>query len=74
MLSLKNMKVPEKENPQDAPEGYVANATKEWSGGNCVTAVKNQGNCGSCYSFSSTETAESSYCINHGTLYTMAEQ
>lgn len=36
--------------------------------------MKNQESCGSCYAFSATETVESSYCINTGTLYTLSPQ
>lgn len=52
----------------------VPNGSKDWRQSNCLTAVKNQGNCGSCYAFSAVETVESSYCIHHNTLYTMSPQ
>jgi len=47
-----------------------------WSGKGCTTPIKNQEQCGSCYSFSASETMESSYCITSGTnkLWTLAPQ
>jgi len=39
-----------------------------------VPAVKNQGNCGSCYAFSSASTMETGWAIRHGTLYGLSEQ
>merc|ERR1712232_1469090 len=41
---------------------------------NVVTPVKNQGGCGSCWSFSATETVESAYAIATGKLLTLAPQ
>ena len=50
-------------------------ADVDWRG-NCTTAVKDQGQCGSCWAFAATETMESSYCLTtgNGTLYTLAPQ
>jgi len=49
--------------------------TFDWrSSSKCISAVKNQGNCGSCWAFSTTEGTESAYCITTGTLYTLAPQ
>jgi C1A family cysteine protease len=49
--------------------------TFDWrSSSSCISAVKNQGNCGSCWAFSTTEGTESAYCISTGKLYTLAPQ
>lgn len=58
----------------DAPEDYVSNGGKDWRSSGCVTPVKDQGQCGSCWAFSATETVESAYCIEHGSLYTLSPQ
>jgi cathepsin L len=47
------------EHPQDIP------ASKDWRTSKCVTAVKDQGGCGSCWAFGSAETLESHTCL-HG--------
>lgn len=74
LMGLKNQPMPDTSEHEvfDAPEGYVSNGSKNWT--TCVTPVKNQAQCGSCYSFSATEVSESSYCISTGTLYDMSEQ
>jgi C1A family cysteine protease len=49
--------------------------TFDWrTSSSCISAVKNQGNCGSCWAFSTTEGTESAYCIATGKLYTLAPQ
>lgn len=57
-----------------APEGYTAAAKVDWRDSNCLTPVKDQGQCGSCWAFSATETVESNFCINHNTLYVLSPQ
>jgi len=48
----------------------------DWRDQNVVTAVKNQGECGSCWTFASTETLESHWAIKHGAhmLQELSEQ
>ena len=48
---------------------------KDWrSEGHFVTPVKNQGHCGSCWTFSSTGCLESAWAIHQNGLYSLAEQ
>lgn len=72
MLTLGNAPTPPEDARVEAPADFVPNASKQWN--TCVTAVKNQEQCGSCYAFSATETVESAYCIEHGKLYTLSPQ
>jgi len=52
-----------------------SNPTKmDWRTKGVVTKVKNQGQCGSCWAFASTETMESHYAIASGKLLTLAPQ
>jgi len=46
----------------------------DWSQAGVITPGKNQGQCGSCWAFSATETIESYYAIASGTLDVLAPQ
>ena len=46
----------------------------DWTTQGAVTGVKDQGNCGSCWSFAATATIEGRYAIKHGSKVILSEQ
>jgi len=53
--------------------GPISNGI-DWRTSGAVTGVKNQGSCGSCWSFSTTGSLEGAYKIKHGSLPSYSEQ
>eukprot|EP01132_Coremiostelium_polycephalum_P009931 gene9931-12177_t len=49
-------------------------STVDWRNQNCVTPVKDQGVCGSCWTFGSTGSLEGTYCAKHSKLISLSEQ
>lgn len=56
-----------------SPKATTA-AAWDWRSSKKVNSIKNQGNCGSCWAFSITSIAETSYAIKYSSLPVLSEQ
>merc|ERR1719498_1914391 len=57
-----------------APAGFEAPESVDWVEKGCVTDVKNQGTCGSCWSFSAAGALEGAMCVAGRPLVSLSEQ
>jgi len=73
-LGLRNMTDSFSPKTKPASQGLRAASSVDWRESGAVTAVKNQGECGSCYVFSAAGSLEGAYKISTGVLTSFSEQ
>ena len=70
--------VPQAEEEQKAPtflrSGREGERSVDWRDTQCVEHVKDQGSCGSCYSFAATGAIEVAHCVATGELIDLADK
>jgi len=74
-LRLDVNSLPRNDAPRPNAAQLLANPSSvDWVAKGVVNPIKNQGQCGSCWAFSSVASLESEWAINYGTLLSLSEQ
>ena len=66
--------IPRSVQPPQSPLDYTVSDSVDWETKGAVSPVKDQGQCGSCWSFSTTGALEGAVFIQTGKLYSLSEQ